>query len=360
VSLSTYAVRIIALLPCICGTTANASHWVEVGNAGVSTDKVLVDADSIEKVDEFRTARIMTLGSAPQTNSHNITFDRRVQKVAFSCTDRTFRSIQTIAYLGEKQVGTSPVNADWKSTMKPLGMDALNSRAFAIVCGNAAAGASPAVGRPKVATGSGVVVDEIGDVLTANHVVTHCKSITVKTPASKAFDATVAGVDPKNDLAILKIAFDAPLGEPAHFRTQSQPARLGETIGVVGYPLSGILSTEAKATFGQINSVAGANNDYTLLQISAPVQPGNSGGPVLDEYGQVIGIVVSQASLAVIALSGNVPQNVNFAVRGELAQIFLAARGIKVLSGRRQQVQSTEAIAASGLKSTLLVQCALE
>lgn len=141
---------------------------------------------------------------------------------------------------------------------------------------------------------------------------------------------------------------------------QSEPARLGETVGVIGYPLTGLLSTEPKATFGQVNSVAGVNNDYTLLQISAPIQPGNSGGPALDEYGQVIGVVVSTASLAVAALTGNVPQNVNFAVRGEVAQIFMAARGIKVLTGHRQQVQSTETIAAEGLKSTVFVQCLVE
>ena len=265
-----------------------------------------------------------------------------------------------LAYLGEKQVGSSPENADWRTVMKPVGTNALNNRALAIACGSSAAGAAAAAPRPRSVSGSGIVVDGVGDILTANHVVSGCKSITVKTASSKLFDAAVFGVDPKNDLAILKIAYDAPLGEPARFRLQSQPARLGETIGVIGYPLTGILSTEPKATFGQVNSVAGINNDYTLLQISAPVQPGNSGGPALDESGQVIGVVVGTAPLALLVATGNVPQNVNFAVRGEVAQIFMAARGIKVLTGHRQQAQSTEAIAATGLKSTVFVQCSME
>jgi len=129
---------------------------------------------------------------------------------------------------------------------------------------------------------------------------------------------------------------------------------------VVGYPLAGILSSEPKATFGQINSVAGINNDYTLLQISAPVQPGNSGGPVFDASGLVIGVVVSQASPTMAAVVGNVPQNVNFAVRGEVAQIFLAAHGIKVSINRRWHTRSTEEIAAMGQKSTVYVACLLE
>lgn len=135
------------------------------------------------------------------------------------------------------------------------------------------------------------------------------------------------------------------------------PAKLGESVGVVGYPLTGFLSAEPKATFGQVNSVAGFNNDYTLLQISAPIQPDNSGGPVLDEAGQVIGVVVSEASLGVLAASGALPQNVNFAVRGEVAQIFLTARGIKLQTGTRAHNLPSAAIAAVGLKSTVYVQC---
>ena len=139
----------------------------------------------------------------------------------------------------------------------------------------------------------------------------------------------MVGVDPKNDLALVKIAYDAPLGEAAHFRPQ-------------------------------VNSIAGIINDYTLLQISAPLQPGNSGGPVFDGYGQVIGVVVREASLAVLATTGALPQNVNFAIRGEIAQILLTARGIKVLMTRHRRALSTEAVASQGLRSTVQVICIVE
>jgi S1-C subfamily serine protease len=170
--------------------------------------------------------------------------------------------------------------------------------------------------------------------------------------------ARVDAVDPKNDLALLKINPAPAAGKPAVFRRQSRPVKLGESIGVIGYPLTGILSAEPKATFGQINSVAGVNNDYTLLQISAPIQPGNSGGPVLDVSGSVIGVIVS--SLAFTAATGALSQNINFAVRGDFAQIFLTAHGVKFDTGGSQRKLETDEIAAIGEKSTVLVACVLE
>jgi S1-C subfamily serine protease len=197
-------------------------------------------------------------------------------------------------------------------------------------------------------------------VLTNNHVVKGCKAVLIKGRNAAPVPARIDAIDPKNDLAIVKFDPAAAVGTPAVFRRESRPAKLGESIGVIGYPLMGILSAEPKATFGQINSIAGFNNDYTLLQISAPVQPGNSGGPVLDGAGSVIGVVVSQASMALAAITGAVPQNVNFAIRGEFAQIFLTAHGVKFSTSGSQRRLETDEVAALGQKSTVLVVCAAE
>ncbi len=110
--------------------------------------------------------------------------------------------------------------------------------------------------KPKISTGSGIIVNEDGDILTNAHVVKSCKSITVKPLNGDALPATLEAIDSKNDLALIKTT--AGYGKPAQFRLESKPAKLGETIGVIGYPLTGFLSAEPKATFGQINSVAGA------------------------------------------------------------------------------------------------------
>ena len=334
-------------------TQAQASRWVEVGTSGVTTDKVMVDADSIQNVDEFRVTSIMTLYAAPRTNSHNILLDRHVQKMAFNCADKTAVSIVTVGYLGDKKVGNGPETIDWRLKAKPLTPDPINARVLNLVCGGQAA---PAAAKPKGTSGSGIVVDDSGAILTNSHVVKDCKLITVKAPDSRALEATLEGVDPKNDLAILRTLERAPIGEPAHFRSPTLPAKLGESIGVVGYPLTGFLSSEPKATFGQISSVAGVNNDYTVLQISAPVQPGSSGGPVVDSGGLVIGVVVAE----MIAANGAVPQNVNFAIRGEVAQVFLEARGIALATRPHHAALSTEAMAATAQKSTVAVQCLYE
>jgi S1-C subfamily serine protease len=329
----------------------------------------MVDTDSIQSVGAYRIVVIMSVYPAPRTNIHNIELDRHVQKTGVDCEHRTFAGIQTLGYLGVKRVGTSPETPDWQSNMVPFKSDATSNRILTLVCSQSIASATPGAAPPgassgppkaRMQSGSGIVVNTSGNVLTNNHVIKNCKSITVKALDRAPVTASVDAVDPKNDLALLKTLPTLNIDRPAVFRLQSRPAKLGEAVGVLGYPLTGILSTEPKATFGEINSVAGINNDYTVLQISAPVQPGNSGGPVFDAAGSVIGVVVSQASLAVVALAGNVPQNVNFAVRGEVAQIFLTAHGIKFGTSGSQKKLATDEIAALGQESTVLVLCTLQ
>ncbi len=351
-----------ALIVLVCiAAPCFAARWQEVGNPGISTDKVLVDTDSVQSDGELRLALIMTVFSAPRTNAHNILMDKRVQRTAFDCTNRTFIGIQTVGYLNDKRVGSSPETPDWRTKLIPLKNDPLTNRVTQLVCSQPAAPANSAApgaaqAKPKLVTGSGIVVNSAGDVLTNQHVVKSCKAVLVKGMNMAPVAARVDAVDPKNDLALLKIDPAPAVGKPAVFRRQSRPVRLGESIGVIGYPLTGILSAEPKATFGQINSVAGANNDYTLLQISAPIQPGNSGGPVLDASGSVIGVIVS-SMVAFATGTGAVPQNVNFAIRGEFAQIFLTAHGVKFDTSGSQRKLETDEIAAIGEKSTVLVAC---
>jgi S1-C subfamily serine protease len=206
-----------------------------------------------------------------------------------------------------------------------------------------------------MATGSGLFIDNDGYVLTNVHVVNGCKSIAVKALHQPPVPGVIEALDPKNDLALVRIR--EGYGAPVTFRSQSRPARLGENVMAMGYPLFGILSNEPKATFGQVNSVAGINNDYTLLQVSAPVQPGNSGGPVMDESGMVLGVVVSELSPQVAARIGVVPQNVNFAIRGELAQIFMTAHGVPFAQEASGHRLRNDEIAAKAEAATAQVFC---
>ncbi|MFV0409436.1 MAG: trypsin-like peptidase domain-containing protein [Paracoccus sp. (in: a-proteobacteria)] len=100
-------------------------------------------------------------------------------------------------------------------------------------------------------------------------------------------------------------------------------------ITVAGYPLSGILSG-LNITRGAVSSLKGVGGDAISMQISAPVQPGNSGGPAVDGEGRVVGVVVSKLNATQIAqTTGDIPQNVNFAIRGEMARLFMFQNGVE-------------------------------
>jgi hypothetical protein len=96
----------------------------------------------------------------------------------------------------------------------------------------------------------------------------------------------------------------------------------GETVEVYGFPLPGLLAKSGAFTMGNISQLAGAGGDTTKLQMSAPTQPGNSGGPLLDQMGNVVGVVVSQ-------LVGQRFENVNFAVKADVAVSFLMAHSFE-------------------------------
>jgi S1-C subfamily serine protease len=91
-----------------------------------------------------------------------------------------------------------------------------------------------------------------------------------------------------------------------------------------GFPLAGLLSSGPTLTTGEVSALAGLRNNEQQYQISAPVQPGNSGGPLLDMSGNVVGVIVSKLNAQRIAQqTGDIPQNVNFAVKGSEALDFL-------------------------------------
>ncbi len=208
-------------------------------------------------------------------------------------------------------------------------------------------------GKRRTGTGSGFVVAHPGYVLTNNHVIEQCTE--VRAPAYKTVLRVLAR-DPKNDLALLE--GELPALQAAKFRTGTPP-RLGESILVAGYPLTDLLSSSLNVTSGTISALAGPKDNEALFQITAPVQRGNSGGPVLDAQGQVLGVVVSKLNaLRVAMVTGDVPQNVNFAISGALARAFVESQGIEL----DRQAAPSELPAAidapeQARRHTLLIEC---
>ena len=176
-----------------------------------------------------------------------------------------------------------------------------------------------------VGSGSGFLVGRQGEIVTNHHVVDGCARVTVHR-AGTSHDATVRAVDADADLALLKVSPE--IGETATF-SNSPRTSLGEGVTVAGYPLRGLLSGELNVTSGNVSALAGQDNDPKRLQITAPVQQGNSGGPLLDSAGNVVGVVVSKLDpLRAIILTGDIPQNVNFAIKGALVRGFLDIHGV--------------------------------
>ncbi|MCZ6664908.1 MAG: serine protease [Gammaproteobacteria bacterium] len=158
----------------------------------------------------------------------------------------------------------------------------------------------------KRSSGSGIVVSTTGHILTNHHVVEGCRSLRAvsgamveaagisvrpksEPPATTATQGPFRGrplkvldVDAQNDLALLKSATASSTS--GVFRS-GRGIRTGEGVVVAGFPLPSLLSTDLNVTTGVVSALAGPGNNRRLIQITAPVQPGNSGGPVLDQFG---------------------------------------------------------------------------
>jgi S1-C subfamily serine protease len=199
--------------------------------------------------------------------------------------------------------------------------------------------------------GTGFFVSSDGEILTNNHVVAGCRNLTIK----DGQPVQVISRDPTSDLALVKA--DHKPDEIAVFRSGPAP-RIGDGVVIFGFPLPGILSSEGNVSTGILSATTGLQNDIRFVQISAPVQPGNSGGPVFDTSGHVIGVVVAKLdALRVAQFTGDVPQNVNFAVHWSEVRALLDEQGVKYKKLPSQQAVSTSAIAKIGAEVSVTLDC---
>jgi S1-C subfamily serine protease len=178
----------------------------------------------------------------------------------------------------------------------------------------------------EVATGSGVVIGADGEVLTNAHVVEGCRSIKLTFVNGSPQPAELIARDEQNDVAVVRTKRKHNAAAVAAFR-DAPPLRPGDAIIALGYPLTGVLATGANLTVGNVSALAGIGDDSRFIQMSAPVQPGNSGGPLVDTSGHVVGIVTAKLdALRVARAIGDVPQNVNFALKAQVARTFLDSK----------------------------------
>ena len=167
--------------------------------------------------------------------------------------------------------------------------------------------------------GTGFFITDDGYLISNYHVVKDATKVRLLTSVG-LIDAKVVQVDAANDLALLKArGVFSPLPIAA-----SRTVRLGNTVATVGFPDIGLQGFAPKLAKGEIASLSGASDSPRYFQISVPVQPGNSGGALVDERGNVVGIVSAKLSArAALAESGALPENVNYAVKSSFILGFL-------------------------------------
>ena len=172
-------------------------------------------------------------------------------------------------------------------------------------------------------SGTAWAVTADGHLLTCAHIVSGAYAIQVRTPDGRRVAARVLKSDVRNDIALLKISDDTlPL-------TLSQKPEVGQQVATLGFPNTGLQGVEAKLTEGSISALSGIQDDPNSMQVSVPIQPGNSGGPLFDMSGAVVGVISSKLSDAVgLQTTGSLPQAVNYATKISQADPMLA--GLRV------------------------------
>jgi len=244
--------------------------------------------------------------------------------------------------------------------------DICQSRVVALLPAAIAAAAPAAAARPpgaapnpqaRLSSGTGFLVAN-ERVMTNHHVIDGCARVLVRLPDSRDFlaAASPARTDEALDLAVLTVP--GARGPALPFRSGPN-VRRGEGVVVYGFPLAGLLSSDPKLTRGEINGLAGLRDNAAQFQISAEVQPGNSGGPMLDMQGNVVGVVVSKLNAQRVAqITGDLAQNVNFAVRGERAVEFLRRAGVQPsLAESRGAERSAADIGEIAHRATVFIRC---
>ncbi|UCE66351.1 MAG: trypsin-like peptidase domain-containing protein [Candidatus Zixiibacteriota bacterium] len=181
----------------------------------------------------------------------------------------------------------------------------------------------PELDKEAESYGSGFLLSKFGYVVTNYHVVEDAEKIEVILPDKNLkFAVKVEAEDKKNDIVILRMN---DLDLPDYFNREfpfslgnSDSVKVGEEVFTLGYPIGNIMGTSSRLSTGVVNSLYGIQDDDRLFQISNPVLPGNSGGPLFNSRGEVVGLVVSSLNAKLIYQTlGIVPQNVNFAIKAQ-------------------------------------------
>lgn len=215
-------------------------------------------------------------------------------------------------------------------------------------------------GKMVSVSGSGFVVSKNAHIVTNNHVVTDCVGDIHGNLAGQApVKLRVVSADEENDLALLQGTKKFKEKDIAAIRGSA--VNSGDQVVAIGYPLHGLLTSDLTVTTGIISSLAGVHNDTRFLQISAPVQPGNSGGPLHDSSGNIVGVVTAGLdALRMAKATGDIPQNVNFAIKTGALRDFLDNSAVPYRTADAGSEIKTADIASAARTYTMLISCSVQ
>jgi S1-C subfamily serine protease len=220
----------------------------------------------------------------------------------------------------------------------------------------AAAPLSPAK-PPKLVdvNGAGFIVSTSGHIVTNNHVVNDCVGdIHGNLAGESAMVLRVVSKDETNDLALLQ----APKSFKEVAAIRGTGIRSGDSVIAIGYPYHGLLTSDFTVTTGIVSSLSGLLNDTRFLQISAPIQPGNSGGPLLDTGGNVAGVVSAKINALKFAkATGDIPENINFAIKTGAVRDFLDNSVISYQTAMPGTELKTAQVVTNARAYTMLISC---
>lgn len=217
-------------------------------------------------------------------------------------------------------------------------------------------GATPVSKPAKPKSGTGFVVSANGHIVTNHHVIDGCSDLKGNLTGEAAMVLRVVSSDANNDLALLQAPSTATFKEFARIRDRS--IRSGDSVVAIGFPFHGLLTSDLTVTTGIVSSLSGMRNDSRFLQISAPVQPGNSGGPLFDTTGQIVGVVTGKLDgLRVAVATGSIPENINFAIKTGALRDFLDNSVVPYQTAEPKGELKTTDIAGNARAYTMLISC---
>lgn len=203
--------------------------------------------------------------------------------------------------------------------------------------------------------GSGVLAGHGDYVVTNHHVVEDCPSIDVVRGEERS-SAVVAASDPSDDLTLLRLS--PPLPGPAPAFRHPVRASLGESVLVAGFPFTGSVEDGFTVTLGNVSALTGPQGEAGVFQLTAPVQQGNSGGPVLGPNGALLGVVVAKLdAIGAAQATGDLPQNVNYAVHAAVVRALLDLNTVPYQIRRKGRPQPDSTRAEEARTFTVAVVC---